>query len=124
MAGVGLLVASTHPAVASHEPGESLHCGSEQFVMRPNSGNWGIRKVEGTNTKFVVVSYEVTAQVDGTAGPTYGPFAYLKGNGNAHTNQTTETCTFTERADGITDPFTGEIVDVDFTIELTVIRKP
>lgn len=125
VAGAGLLAGSTGPVGASHESGETLHCDDEHFVMRPNSGQWGIRKVEGTNTKFIVTSYSVTAEVLVPDGPVYGPFEYEKGNGNAHGNQEIENCSFTETAYGIDDPFTEvvEEVDVLFTIDLTVVRK-
>jgi hypothetical protein len=125
VAGAGLLAGGAGPVGASHESGETLHCGAEHFVMRPNSGQWGIRKVEGTNTRFIVVSYEVTAQVLVEGGPTY-EFEYQKGNGNAHQNQETEHCSFTETAHGVDDPFTAEVEEVDvlFTIALTVVRKP
>jgi hypothetical protein len=125
VAGTGVLAASIGPAAASHAPGEVLHCSGEHFVMRPNAGEWGIRKVEGTNTKFVMVNYSVTAQVL-PDGPTYGPFLTVKGNGNAHSNQMTEHCSFTELAEQIDDPFTPEVDKVDalFTIDLTMVRKP
>lgn len=67
-------------AGAAHESGPEVECDGEHYVLRPDSGNWGAGKVEGSNRKFIPVRYAITAET--SAGNFYGPFVTEKGNGN------------------------------------------
>lgn len=122
----GPLVTTTAPAGASHEPGPDAVCDGTEVTFWPNSGTWGVKTVRDSNTQYIPVRREVTAEVltGDTDGTIYGPFYEAKGNGNAHQNQKTVVCTFTVHEHDAIDPFTGETVDVDFHLTIWAVRKP
>lgn len=121
----GLLVTSSTPAGAAHEPGPEAICDGTHVTLWPNSGKWGVKTVRESNTQYIPVKRQVIAEVltGGDAGTLYGPFHEAKGNGNAHPNQDIIVCTYTVHEHDAVDPFTGAIVDVDFHLTIWAVRK-
>lgn len=121
VAGPAFVLSAVGAASAAHEAGPELRCGEAQYVLRPDAGNWGAAKLEGTERKLIPVRYSITANT--SAGDVHGPFVTEKGGGRAHPNQETIECTFSAFREDLVDPVSGEVVDVTFTVAVTAVDK-